>query len=86
MQNIYYKELQIPNLFVPCYQDIKIDKSFEKILPTNDINIEFKEWLASLHIGLDSCRFFSALPYYTYTLHKDIGYASKLANRVTDCV
>lgn len=87
MQNIYCKKLQIPNIFVQCYQDIKIDKSLEKILPTNDINIEFKEWLASLNIGLDNCsRFFSAFPYHKYTLHKDIGYASELAKRVTDCV
>jgi hypothetical protein len=86
MQNIYCKKLQIPNIFVQCYQDIKIDKSLEKILPTNDINIEFKEWLASLNIGLDSCRFFSALPYHQNALHKDISYASELSNRVTDCV
>jgi hypothetical protein len=86
MQNIYCKKLQIPNIFVQCYQDIKIDKSLEKILPINDINIEFKEWLASLNIGLDSCRFFSAEPGAKYPLHKDISYASELSNRVTDCV
>ena len=86
MQNIYCKKLQIPNIFVQCYQDIKIDKSLEKILPINDINIEFKEWLASLNIGLDSCRFFSAEPGDKYVLHKDISYASELSNRVTDCV
>jgi len=55
-------------------------------LPINDINIEFKEWLASLTIGLDSCRFFGAEPGDKYGLHKDISYASELSNRVTDCV
>lgn len=86
MQNIYCKKLQIPNIFVQCYQDIKIGKSLEKILPINDINIEFKQWLASLNIGLDSCRFFSAEPGNKYVLHKDISYNSELSNRVTDCV
>jgi hypothetical protein len=86
MSNIYYQELNIPNIFVQCYQDIKINKSFEKILPIDDINIEFKEWLASLNIGVDNCRFFSALPYHKYTLHKDVSYVSELSNRITDCV
>jgi hypothetical protein len=86
MSNIYYQELNIPNLFLPCYQDIKINKSFEKILPINDINIEFKEWLAFLNIGLTDCRFFSALPYHKYTLHKDVSYIGELSKQIVDCV
>jgi hypothetical protein len=87
MQNIYCKELQLPDLFVQCYQDINNTLSLEKVLPISDINIEFRDWLASLNIGLDNCsRFFSAFPYHKYTLHKDISYASEVSKRVTDCV
>ena len=86
MKTTYYKNLNIPNLFNPCYQDIIINKSIEKKLPNSDINIEFIEWLESLNIGVHNCRFFGALPYFKNPLHKDISYDSELSNRFTDCV
>lgn len=86
MNNTLYQELQIPDLFVPCYKDKIFDRSVEMHLPLININKEFKYWLASLNIGLNSCRFFSAEPGHKYTLHKDISYSTETAGMITNCV
>jgi hypothetical protein len=60
------------------------DRSVEMHLPLSHINKDFKDWLAFLNIGLNSCRFFSAKPYHKYTLHKDVNYLNE--HIIKDCV
>lgn len=86
MNDNLYQELQIPNLFVPCYNNKIFGKSIEIALPVSLINKEFKNWLASLNISLRDCRFFSAEPGHKYTLHKDISWRAEKFYKITDCV
>ena len=84
MQNIFYRSLKLPNLFVPYYNDASFGHSVERHLPLAHINKEFRDWLESLNIGLSHCRFFSALPYHKYKLHKDVGFEQE--KTIKDCV
>lgn len=84
MHNIFYRSLKIPDLFVPCYKDVIFEQSVERHLPLAHINDDFKDWLRSLNIGLSNCRFFSALPYHKYTLHKDVSYSNE--QTIKNCV
>ena len=86
MNNTLYRELQIPNLFVPYYNNKIFNKSIEINLPVSLINKEFKNWLASFNIDLIDCRFFSARPGHKYTLHKDISWAAEKFYKITECV
>lgn len=70
MQQIYHRNLKIPNLFVPYEPDY--DSFVELPLEKSKINSEFLVWLEDLNLSFDSAsRFFNSIPFQRYGLHAD---------------
>ena len=86
MNNNVYRELQIPNLFIPYYKDMVFNSSVEMRLLLSQINADFINWLTTLNIGVRNCRFFSAEPSDKYVLHKDIDWNNEKNKTFNDCV